>query len=163
LEEWGLDISNVNMKRYTASATPETYDYLISKGKSSGSYKGALSGARYMTPENLRKTLDGGAKSRINEYTSKKNFPLHDVIKGKRVEHVKMLIEYGADVNKDCEISLYQAIREESDEIVRLLLKAGANPNPPCDIPSSKETFLELAMEHRNTKVIDALIEFGAK
>jgi ankyrin repeat protein len=100
----------------------------------------------------------------INEMDSQGNTALHLAIKNNKLEIFKFLLDNGAAfdaVNDEGFPPLHSAIRlEHGEEYVELLLRKGANPNPP---PSRDYSLLRLAISLNKVKVIEILIDHGAK
>ncbi|QGM48958.1 MPPV-334 ankyrin repeat protein [Magpiepox virus 2] len=80
-------------------------------------------------------------------------------------EIVKLLIFYGAVVNKICEVSgstpLHVAVNNGNTKIVKLLLENGANPN---SLDKGNSTPLHIAIDKHSDMVelIKLLLEYGA-
>jgi ankyrin repeat protein len=85
-----------------------------------------------------------------------KNKGLNMAINGKNYELIKVLIEYGANVNIDNGLPLKHMSWDGNIEIVDLLLKAGADVHVDNDIP------LRNAFSCGHVKVVELLLNFGA-
>ena len=76
------------------------------------------------------------------------------------VNIIKLLLEFGADVNACClwnETALYRASKAGCEDIVRLLIAAGAEING-----SSSRRPLYAACERGYTQIVDLLLQHGA-
>lgn len=90
---------------------------------------------------------------------------LHDAIKNNNIEEVKLLLNYGANVNtqdKNRNTPLHSAVQSGHTEIVKLLLKKGANPllknkygKTPKDLAKNKDVIQLL--EEAETNLHDAI------
>ena len=81
------------------------------------------------------------------------------------LEVIKLLLENGADVNAKGMFSptpLMNAVREENLEVIKLLLKKGADVNVKHGF-SNQITALDIARKKGNEKIINLLINAGAK
>lgn len=91
-------------------------------------------------------------------------FPLYYAVKNANPEHVRMLIEAGADVNKFTHKGgknpLLIAAREGNVEITKLLLDAGASIDRRLEM--SAYTALFEAIENNKLDVVSLLLEAGA-
>jgi len=88
-------------------------------------------------PDVLAELLEYGLNPNLCGFAG---FVINSAITGKCLENVRLLVKYGADVNKassnvfertplQAAINMYNVIDEVSIEIVKVLLAAGANPN----------------------------------
>ncbi|MDR0608478.1 MAG: ankyrin repeat domain-containing protein [Planctomycetaceae bacterium] len=87
--------------------------------------------------------------------------PLHVAIQTDDVEMVRLLVKYGAKVNKKLgygDSSLYEAAGKGNIEIVKLLVEAGAYVNRKTD----GGTPLQAALYTGKTEIVDYLLEHGA-
>jgi len=111
----------------------------------------------------VERLIDEGA--RINEVFSQifrgsRNTPLSYAVFRGKVEIVKLLIEKGADINKDC--PLYFAVKYHDMEIVNILLEAGALPDGPKRRVHGLRP-MECAAREGDIEMIDILLEYNAK
>lgn len=116
-------------------------------------------------PDKLRKLLENGADSRINEKTSSRRTPLIDAAMSNSPEIVSVLLEYGADPRAQCDKAMLESIMDGSVQVVELLLNSGVNPNETCH-ESMKKGMLDWALKcrkARDSKIIDLLIDHGAQ
>ncbi|KAI0188989.1 ankyrin repeat-containing domain protein [Xylaria flabelliformis] len=78
---------------------------------------------------------------------------------------VKLLVEYGVDVNepnRDGEYPIQRATHWSSIKIVKYLLDHGADPNvPPCR--KDGNTALHYAVDNKNLTMVRLLMKFGAR
>lgn len=99
---------------------------------------------------------------RINPVMEDEPSPLILACEDEQLEHVKLLISKGADLN--CvwreHTALKSAVQRGSAEIVELLCKAGANVNLKAD--PDELTPLKTALNHPNQKIIQILLHYGA-
>ncbi len=87
--------------------------------------------------------------------------PLHAAIQANDVEMVRLLVQYGAKVNKKSGYGnsfLYDAASDATIEIVKILVEAGANVNRKTDFGSP----IQAALKEGKTEIVDYLIEHGA-
>lgn len=96
----------------------------------------------------------------INEFTIEGYTPLYLAVSNGHIEIVKLLIEYGADLDVKChegETVLYEAARCGEEEIVRELVNAGAD----MDIQTTDGyATLHIACPYPN--IMSILIQAGA-
>lgn len=86
--------------------------------------------------------------------------PLHGAAFNNHPETVKILADYGADLNlKTCngDTPLHGATEDGYTEVVRVLLEAGANPNM---LNKKGKTPLEIAKWNRHTEIVDLLEKY---
>ncbi len=110
----------------------------------------------------VERLIDEGA--RINEVFSQifrgsRNTPLSYAVFRGKVEIVKLLIEKGADINKDC--PLYFAVQYHDMEIVNILLEAGALPDGPKRRVHGLRP-MEYAAREGDIEMINILLEHNA-
>jgi len=166
VEVWNLDMTNLETNLFTAKHQQEALSYLMDKGMNSSSGDNPLAaiGKYRDNPDLLRKILDGGASGRINEMTSRRNFPVLEAVKSGHVEILQILLEYNADPTFQCDQAIQEAIYIGNQEMVEILLKAGVNPNETCN-KSMKKGMLDYALNSykaNKTNIVDILIEYGA-
>lgn len=97
---------------------------------------------------------------------------IHEAVKRQNKEMVKMLLDYGADVNDIAfqghmgyeATPLGLAIENGNIEIIRLLLDHGANPNSveSRNVGGCRTTPLKLALTSENIRIIRLLFDYGA-
>ena len=121
----------------------------------------ALAGKHFRTADSLRRS---GAVPHVRG--NFKSFPLHSAANFEKVEAVRKLIEYGADVDagdEDGWTPLSWASRGDhfkDGSVLRLLLKCGANVNARAD--DDGFTPLHRASKNGALEVVRLLLEHGA-
>ena len=107
--------------------------------------------------------LKNGANPNINGYTSTETkVPLLLSAASKKSPFLKLLLKYKADPdikNDKGETPLFRPVLKSMYDNVELLLKAGADPN----IKISGDSYLDLAKENGDEKMIELLKKYGAK
>src|SRR2546426_4405132 len=111
------------------------------------------------------KTILGQSRVRVNEATKEEGFdPLGLAAFFGHAEAVKVLLEYGADVNlkppsRFANTAVDAAVSGDHADVVRILLAAGANPNGRSE---ANYTTLHKAAGHRKLDVLRLLLDHGA-
>ena len=111
------------------------------------------------------KTILGQSRVRVNESTPEEGFtPLSLAAFFGHPEAVKVLLEYGADVNlkppsRFANTAVDAAVSGDHADVVRILLAAGANPNVTSE---ANYTTLHKAAVHGNLDVVRMLLDHGA-
>jgi ankyrin repeat protein len=120
---------------------------------------------RKVEPSWIEAYLKAGAdlsiiyKKEVNNYTA-----LMVAAKEGTFEAVKLLIDYGSDINSNSIFdgtALSAAIEYNSDpKIIELLLERGANPNIPSEFGA--ETPFHEACANQPVEILDLLVKYGA-
>src|SRR5437879_298316 len=111
------------------------------------------------------KTILGQSRVRVNEATKEEGFdPLGLAAFFGHPEAVKVLLEYGADVNhkppsRFANTAVDAAVSGDHADVVRILLAAGANPNVRSE---ANYTTLHKAAVPGNLDVVRMLLEHAA-
>lgn len=111
------------------------------------------------------KTILGQSRVRVNEATPEEGFaPLGLAAFFGHSEAVKVLLEYGADVNlkppsRFANTAVDAAVSGDHADVVRILLAAGADPNVRSE---ANYTTLHKAAVHGNLEVVRMLLDHGA-
>src|SRR5437879_9569034 len=111
------------------------------------------------------KTSLGQSRVRVNEANKEEGFdPLGLAAFFGHPEAVKVLLEYGADVNhkppsRFANTAVDAAVSGDHADVVRILLAAGANPNVRSE---ANYTTLHKAAVHGNLEVVRMLLDHGA-
>src|SRR5256885_9826665 len=112
-----------------------------------------------------RKTILGQSRVRVNEANKEEGIdPLGLAAFFGHPEAVKVLLEYGADVNhkppsRFANTAVDAAVSGDHADVVRILLAAGANPNVRSE---ANYTTLHKAAVHGNLDVVRMLLDHGA-
>ena len=107
--------------------------------------------------------LQRGAKVNSASRNAMRVMPLHSAIANRRVEIVKLLLEYNAAVNAaqaDDFTPLHEAAQNGLLDVTQWLLDRGAQVNA-C-LSSNGKTPLALAIEHQHEDVAELLKRYGA-
>src|SRR3989441_2723474 len=111
------------------------------------------------------KTILGQSRVRVNEANKEEGFdPLGLAAFFGHAEAVKVLLEYGADVNhkppsRFANTAVDAAVSGDHADVVRILLAAGANPNVRGE---GKYTTLHKAAGHRKLDLVRKVPDPGA-
>jgi len=112
------------------------------------------------------KTILGQSRVRVNEANKEEGLaPLALAAFFGHAEAVKVLLEYGADVNlkppsRFANTAVDAAVSGDHADVVRILLAAGANPNVRSE---ANYTTLHKAAVHGNLDVVRMLLDGGAE
>jgi ankyrin repeat protein len=95
----------------------------------------------------------------VDIYDSYNKIPLHYAINRKNIDAVKLLLEYGSNVNykdKDGLNALHMAVYARSYDICKLVINHGVNINSICD---TGETALHIACNLSLLDIVELLIK----
>jgi len=127
---------------------------------------------------NILNTREG--RFSISYFDENIDFPLIIACQNKYNDVIKLLVEYGANINtkiclrtcqlgccSTCSSPLTIAIRNKNESIVKYLIEHGADINAvytgySCDVPDDNYTALYVALGVKNEFIIKCLIEHGA-
>ena len=106
----------------------------------------------------VRRLLEGGAP--VDMRAPYQETALHGAALYGQLDVVRVLLEWGADVNaQDKQTALHAAAIHGDEEVVRILLQAGASPDALTS--ASRETPLYFAAANGHENVVSLLLETG--
>ena len=114
-------------------------------------------------PDTARALFNAGADVKAESTNAMQNTPLHAAAAGRGLEAVKLLVDWGSDVNA-CQhggwTPLHAAAQNGDIEMAEVLLKAGADPLARAE---NNQNALDLALGRGHQTMVELLEKHGAK